>query len=67
MQRARVSSARKPGLLVFQRPQSGNSTDVVVGGYRRECDDLNIRRPVYEKNSKKCPRGDLNPHALYGH
>ena len=30
IQRARVTSARKPGLLVFQRPRSGNSTDVVV-------------------------------------
>ena len=46
MQRARVTSARKSGLLVFQRPQSGNSSGVVVAGL-----SARVRRPKYQTPS----------------
>ena len=44
--RAAGVRARKPDLLVFQRPQSGNSTDVVVAGLSPR-----VRRPKYQTPS----------------
>ena len=61
MQRAQVTSARKPDLLVFQRPQSGNSTDVVVAEL-----SARARRPKYQTPSlwrefEKVSEGGLEP------